>query len=188
MAKPVYKSKTVWASVGVLTATILGAFNVDVSTQEQSAIIGGVFTLVAVIMRLTTKDAVTILPKTDKLNTPVFAAIAALVLILFLSGCGALGMNKQQYAGLERWEVSGNQTVEGNWQITDVIYTNGKELNTSDIAISLNGGETILNFTGSGIKAFEGQSLRAEVDKVISEKIGDNIPGLTDAIMKLLGK
>lgn len=122
----------------------------------------------------------------QKVQSPAVVG-CVVIAMLFLTGCGALGMNKQQYAGLERWEVSGNQTVEGNWQITDVVYTNGKELNTSDIAISLNGGETILNFTGSGIKAFEGQSLRAEVDKVISEEIGENIPGLTDAIMKLLG-
>jgi len=119
------------------------------------------------------------------LHSIKFSLIA--LLALTVSACGALGMNKQQYAGLERWQVSGNQTAEGEWQITDVTYTNGKELSTSDIAISLNNGETILNFTGSGIKAFEGQALRAEVDKVISEKIGDNIPGLTDAIMKILG-
>lgn len=107
-------------------------------------------------------------------------------LLFSITACGALGMNKQQYAGLEVWKVTGNQTREGTWQVTDVEYTNGKELNTSNIAISLNNGETILNFDGSGIKAFDGQELRAAVDKVVAEQVGNNVPGLTDAIIKVL--
>lgn len=112
--------------------------------------------------------------------------ILVTLISLSLSACGAMGMNKQQYAGLEVWKVTGNQTTDGTWQVTDVEYTNGKELNTSNIAISLNNGETILNFDGSGIKAFDGQELRAAVDKVVAEQVGNNVPGLTDAIIKVL--
>ncbi len=106
--------------------------------------------------------------------------------LLSLSACGSLGMNKQQYAGITHWQVSGNQTVEGTWQVTDVSYTNGKEEDESEIAISLNGGETILNFSGAGIKAFDGQALRAEVDKVVMETIGETVPGLTEAIIEAI--
>ena len=112
--------------------------------------------------------------------------VIALGLCLSLGACGALGMNKQQYAGITSWEVSGNKTTEGTWQVTNVRYINGKEADTSNIAISLNNGETILNFDGAGIKAFDGQALRSEVDKVISEQLGQNIPGLADAIVKVI--
>lgn len=124
-------------------------------------------------------------PDDSKVNLPVSAAIACAAL-LFLTACGAVGANKQQYAGITHWQVTGNQTAEGTWQVTDVRYTNGKEEDSSEIAISLNGGDTILNFSGAGIKAFDGQALRAEVDRVVMEQIGQAAPGLSKAIIDAL--
>jgi len=98
-------------------------------------------------------------------------------------GCaGAVPWNKQNYAGIEFWEVDYEQNDGGQFQISNVTYINGKEAGSSEIKIALADG-TILNFAGDDILAFEGQEIRANVERAVAEQLGEVAPGVVDAII-----
>lgn len=54
-SKSILKSKTVWANIATALVMIAGVSNVELSAEEATAIVTGIFTLVNVIMRLVTK-------------------------------------------------------------------------------------------------------------------------------------
>jgi len=111
--------------------------------------------------------------------------ICWLGIALTLSGCaGAVPWNKQNYAGMEEWSVE-YVVPDGEGGIERVHYINGKEAASSEIKIALADG-TILNFAGDGIMAFQGQSLRADVEKAVSEQLGEVGPGVVDAIINAI--
>lgn len=111
----------------------------------------------------------------------IIVVLALGLVLLSLSGCaGALPWNDQNAAGMEKWSVTYKDGA-----INKVQYINGKEAGASDIVIQLADG-TVLNFTGSDIKAFQGQELRASVEKAIAEQLGSVSPGVIDAILKAI--
>jgi len=112
-----------------------------------------------------------------------FLNICWLVLpVMILSGCaGAVPWNKQNYAGLEEWSVE-YVVAKGDSGIERVHYINGKEAAASEIKIALSDG-TILNFAGDGISAFQGQALRADVEKAVVEQLGNVSPEIINAII-----
>ncbi len=101
--------------------------------------------------------------------------------MIVLSGCaGAVPWNKQNYAGIEEWSVDYNDGA-----IERVHYINGKEASGSQIKIHLSDG-TILNFYGNDIKAFEGQGMRAAVEKALAEQLGEVAPGVIESVLKAI--
>lgn len=112
----------------------------------------------------------------------------SLVLCLALSACGAVPWNKQNYAGIEEWRVRYSLAEDGNYQVKDVHYINGKEANGSEVHLALGDG-SILKFTGDGVKAFEGQKIRGEVEQVVAEKLGEAIdsPAVQAIVNSIMG-
>jgi len=107
------------------------------------------------------------------------------MVMLLVSGCaGAVPWNKQNYAGLEEWSVE-YAVPDDRQGIERVHYINGKEAAASEIKIALSDG-TILNFAGDGIMAFQGQALRADVERAVSEQLGEVGPGVIDAIINAI--
>ena len=105
-------------------------------------------------------------------------AMAAII----LSGCaGAVPWNKQNYAGVEEWSVE-YVIADGESGLKRVHYINAKEAAASEIKIALNDG-TILNFAGDGITAFQGQAIRADVEKAVAEQLGDVSPEIVNSII-----
>lgn len=62
-SKSIFKSKTVWANIATALVMLATVANVELSAEEATAIVTGVFTLVNVVVRLVTKGPVHILPK-----------------------------------------------------------------------------------------------------------------------------
>ena len=54
-SKSILKSKTVWANIATALVMLAAVANVELSAEEATAIVTGVFTLVNVVMRLVTK-------------------------------------------------------------------------------------------------------------------------------------
>jgi len=54
-SKSIFKSRTAWANISTAAVMIAAIANVELTAEEAAAIVGGVFTLVNVIMRLVTK-------------------------------------------------------------------------------------------------------------------------------------
>lgn len=104
------------------------------------------------------------------------------LVMLSLSGCaGAVPWNKQNYAGVEEWSVE-YVVADGESGLKLVHYINAKEAAASEIKIVLNDG-TILNFAGDGITAFQGQAIRADVEKAVAEQLGDVSPEIVNSII-----
>ena len=110
-----------------------------------------------------------------------------ILLIAFLSlgltACGAVPWNDQENAGLTDMHIywgydEANQIVYPS----EIRVTDGKEAGEIDLKFQMQDG-TVLNFNGTEIRAFEGQALRAEVERVIAEQVGDVAPGVVDAII-----
>lgn len=109
------------------------------------------------------------------------------VLSLGLAGCaGALPWNDQENAGLTDvtfyWGYdSDNQTVYPR----EVRITDGKEAGTIDFKFNMPDG-TILNFTGTDVRAFEGQRLRAELEAAVAAEFGDVSKAFMDGLMTVV--
>ena len=54
-SKSILKSKTVWANIATALVMLATVANIDLSAEEATAIVTGIFTLVNVVMRLVTK-------------------------------------------------------------------------------------------------------------------------------------
>lgn len=61
-AKSIFASRTVWATLIAFVATMAGAFGLDLGldADTQSAIVGGIMAVVGLVMRLLTKQPVSI--------------------------------------------------------------------------------------------------------------------------------
>ncbi len=64
MSKAIWKSKTFWANVVAVLATVGGFFNFDVSPEQQASIVAGIFTIVNITMRLVSSGKVSALGST----------------------------------------------------------------------------------------------------------------------------
>lgn len=116
------------------------------------------------------------------------AAVLAAALMLPACAGGWIG-GPQQHAGIEtlrvKYELATLADGSESPYIKDVYYRSGKETNMAQLVFELPDG-TKLNFDTDLAKAFEGQALRAEVERVVAEQVGDVAPGVVDAIIKAL--
>jgi len=107
--------------------------------------------------------------------------ILTIALSLILSGCvGAVPWNKQQYAGINYVQFEWCETSD-SYMPCKVTIIDGKEQGAIDFSFQID--DTILNFAADDVKAFTGQELRARVEQVVAEQLGDVGPGVVDAII-----
>lgn len=111
--------------------------------------------------------------------------LVCILTTIVLSGCaGAVPWNKQNYAGINEVSFSWCKANDGKtYMPCNVKITNGKENGGIKFSFEMPDG-TILNFSADDVRAFEGQSIRANVEKAIAEQLGDVAPGVVDAIIK----
>jgi len=110
--------------------------------------------------------------------------IIAGMLISITACAGALPWNKQNYAGINSVHFKWCEAGE-NYQPCDVEIINGKEYGAIEFKFEMPDG-SILNFAADDVRAFAGQALRAEVEKLIAEQVGDVSKGVLDSIMSLI--
>jgi len=113
--------------------------------------------------------------------------LISILTVITLSGCaGALPWNKQNYAGINEVSFSWCKANDGaTYMPCNVKITNGKENGGIKFAFEMPDG-TILNFSADDVKAFEGQNIRAKVEKAIAEQLGDVAPEVAEAIIKAI--
>ena len=99
------------------------------------------------------------------------------LLAVALAGCGLLS-SANQFAGLNHAEAE--FTEDG--QIERIVFYGGKESGSVNLTVDLGNGATA-TFSGTDVTAFEGQAVRAEVEKAQAEVLGEVVPALTKAIV-----
>lgn len=115
--------------------------------------------------------------------------ILLVCMALTLSACaGAIPWNKQNNAGLSDVRVDWTEVEQADGQgqgtaVTGFRVIDGKERGAVSFEVEFSDG-TVLNYASTDEKAFEGQALRADIEKVIAEQIGEVGPGVVDAILK----
>ena len=126
-------------------------------------------------------------------NLRVLLIGAFLVVFAALTGCaGALPWNKQQYAGLTEWTVRHDVEClkavgEKDYLCFELDVIDGKE--KQDVTITLERlptGVLRVSYSATAVKAFVGQALRAEVEKMVAIEIGKAVPLITEAITKAM--
>lgn len=106
--------------------------------------------------------------------------ILACLALLLLGGCST-----QQYAGLTSLEVTMKPKCDGPTLAecaATIKYIDGKEKANVSTDVDLTKGR--FTYTASDVKAFDGQALRAAVDKALIETAGQTIPQVADAIVR----
>lgn len=98
--------------------------------------------------------------------------IALLALLAFLSGCDATK------AGMTKVELTFNEAGD----LTGVNWWDGKEKSNVELSADLK--QKIIQYQAKNVLAFEGQRIRADVDKRLAE-MGETVaPAVVDAIIK----
>lgn len=151
--------------------------------QVTTNLVGSIVALLLIVRKDRTKTE-----WGKKLNSPVWVLLLAASLVL--TACGTLGMNKQQYAGINTVEL---QTGGGcsasdrqNQDTCKLVMVDGKEKAQVTIEVILADGTTY-KYSAGEEKAFEGQALRAEVDKVVADKAAKVIEGAIDLVKPSVG-
>jgi hypothetical protein len=109
------------------------------------------------------------------------ALLSALSLV-FLYGCaGAVPWNQQGYAGINMVEAK-FQVPEGEAGPTSLRVVGGKEQELIAFKATLPDG-TITEYSARGVKAFDGQALRAAVEKAVSEDVKAVAPGIVEKVV-----
>lgn len=106
-------------------------------------------------------------------------------LIAFLGLLTIGGCSTQQYAGLTSLEVTMKPKCDGPTLAecaATIKYIDGKEKANVATDVDLTKGH--FAYTASDVKAFDGQALRAAVDKALIETAGQTIPQVADAIVR----
>lgn len=88
-SKPFWASKTIWANILSLIATIATVFGVDLglTPEAQATIIAGVMGVVNIVLRLVTKTGVSAAGGSSLHASPIAAMAAFALTLLLLAGC-----------------------------------------------------------------------------------------------------
>jgi hypothetical protein len=112
--------------------------------------------------------------------------LAAILLLVALSGCGALPWNPQGYAGVTHVELQGCDDEEGiDGQLyCDIIIYDGKEKTDLDVVVKRSPDGTIeANYRARNVEAFGGQAIRGEVEQAITGAVQAALPEITRAVI-----
>lgn len=136
----------------------------------------------------------------NAVRSPWFAGVvlATIAAAAVLSGCAGYPIsddtgragNYQTGAGLNvvEWDKLECQPELGLCGPTAFRMIGGKEQQSVRVAMYASDGTKVLEYEAEGIKAFEGQAFRAEVEKVLAEQYGDVSKAAVDAVVNLAGK
>ncbi|MBL4906957.1 MAG: hypothetical protein JKX94_05845 [Sneathiella sp.] len=103
----------------------------------------------------------------------------ALLSMASLSACaGSTPWNEQNYAGVNKAEIEFD--TQGN--PTHALIIGGKEQEQIQLSVKTPKGLEV-KYSATGVKAFEGQSLRAAVEIAVSKEAKEIMPNIVDAIM-----
>lgn len=96
---------------------------------------------------------------------------------ILLGGC----MPAQDYAGINY----GQARFSSEGKIEQITMVGGKE--GSHVEFELDYGDVRVRYKADDLRAFEGQALRAQVEAVVAEQIGESwretVPGIVDALI-----
>lgn len=106
------------------------------------------------------------------------AAVCAAVL---LAGCGAIPGNPQGYSGINKLDAQ----FDENGAPKRIVVIGGKEQEEVTFSATLPGG-TKAEYTARGVKAFDGQKARADLEAAISEDAKEAMPGIVDSVMSVI--
>lgn len=111
----------------------------------------------------------------------IIAAIAALM----LAGCaGAAPWNPQGYSGITKAEVEVGVLKAGEVPyIKSVTFWNGKEYGSVALTVEFLDGKPKVVYAASGVTAFDGQKVRAAIEKAVSADLKATAPAIVDTIM-----
>jgi len=110
-------------------------------------------------------------------------------LCALLAGCaGAVPWNPQGYAGINQAEITSTCEGSESWCPESVTLTGGKEQGEVSVSFTTPNG-TSVKYTASEVQAFDGQTVRAQVEQQISEDVREASPEIvnriTNAILQL---
>lgn len=112
--------------------------------------------------------------------------IAAAVCSLLGACAGSLpGVSQQGVAGITDVEVHFKDTCSDPSLpgcLSSVRWRDGKESASLKASLDLSTGT--FNYDRSDVRAFDGQRVRAAVEKVVAEQVGNVTPGVVDAIVR----
>lgn len=117
----------------------------------------------------------------------VWGLIAASLILLAMTGCATLGAESAQgRAGVTDVEVRWCERADGSDRyLCGARWVDGKERQDVSLTLDLpDGGK--LRYAASGVAAFDGQRLRAEVERALVEQVGAAAPAAVDAIMRAI--
>ena len=112
--------------------------------------------------------------------TSLIASASALVL---LTGCaGAVPWNPQGYSGVNMVEAE-FVVADGQSEPKSIKVVGGKEQEAVSFKATLPDG-TVVDYSASGVKAFDGQKLRAAVEDAVSDDVRAVAPGIVESVVK----
>lgn len=91
--------------------------------------------------------------------------LALMVLTLGLSGCNYLSTQPEQYGGIVHFSIDYDETG----RLEEITVYDGKE--RGGVSIDIDNAETgaTISVGGQQVSAFDGQAIRAELEKVLAE-------------------
>jgi len=111
--------------------------------------------------------------------------IAAIIVALLLAGCaGVVPWNPQGYSGITKADVEVGVAKAGEVPyIKSVTFWNGKEFGSVALTVEFLDGKPKVTYTAAGVTAFDGQRVRAAVEKAVSDDVRATAPAIVDTIM-----
>ena len=109
--------------------------------------------------------------------------IAGALALVLLSGCaGAVPWNPQGYSGVNLVEAE-FVVADGQSGPKSIKVVGGKEQEAVSFKATLPDG-TAVDYSASGVKAFDGQKLRAAVEDAVSDDVKAAAPGIVESVVK----
>lgn len=113
------------------------------------------------------------------------ALTIVLAAALLLGAC----TTANQYSGINYGHVQFTPDENNVLQISDILIAGGKEQETISVSFELPDGKKF-NYTASGVKAFEGQKFRADLEAKLAEEFTDfgseTIGAIADVVVKAI--
>jgi hypothetical protein len=114
-------------------------------------------------------------------------SIMIALIFVTLAGCAAVPWNPQNNAGLTNVHMEGCGADEGidGQMFCDIAVIDGKEkANVKVVVAKGDDGTFKASYEATGVAAFEGQALRAEVEAAVAAAIRQALPEIAKALIQ----
>ena len=120
----------------------------------------------------------------------IIAVIALMLAVAGLTACaGATLGNPQGYAGITKADVDVGIAKQGEVPyIKSVTFWDGKEKQSIALTVEFLDGRPKVTYAATGVAAFDGQKVRAEIEKAVSADVKAVAPGIVDSMMNAVTK